>query len=70
MRVPSGQKGAGAGGAARQPGNAAGAGAPDDERAALDARLDRLVKLGELKDKGVLTEEEFAEEKARIMGGG
>ncbi|HEX6229608.1 MAG TPA: SHOCT domain-containing protein [Solirubrobacterales bacterium] len=35
-----------------------------------DARLARLERLGELKDKGILTEEEFAAEKARVLGGG
>ena len=30
--------------------------------------LDQLKKLGELKDSGVLTEEEFATQKARILG--
>ena len=34
-----------------------------------DARLQRLEKLGELRDKGILTEEEFAAEKARLLGG-
>ncbi|MGN6557444.1 MAG: SHOCT domain-containing protein [Solirubrobacterales bacterium] len=34
-----------------------------------DARLLRLEKLGELRDKGLLTEEEFAAEKARLLGG-
>lgn len=33
-----------------------------------DARLGRLEKLGELKDKGVLTEDEFAAEKRRLLG--
>lgn len=33
-----------------------------------DARLQRLEKLGELRDKGILTEEEFAAEKARLLG--
>jgi hypothetical protein len=37
--------------------------------AAEDARLQRLEKLGELRDKGILTEEEFAAEKARLLGG-
>jgi hypothetical protein len=37
---------------------------------AEDARLQRLEKLGELRDKGILTEEEFAAEKARLLGGG
>lgn len=34
-----------------------------------DARLQRLEKLGELRDKGILTEEEFAAEKARLLDG-
>jgi putative oligomerization/nucleic acid binding protein len=34
-----------------------------------DARLQRLEKLGELHEKGILTEEEFAAEKARLLGG-
>jgi hypothetical protein len=34
-----------------------------------DARLQRLEKLGELHDKGILTDEEFAAEKARLLGG-
>jgi hypothetical protein len=36
---------------------------------AEDARLQRLEKLGELREKGLLTEEEFAAEKARLLGG-
>ncbi|MGN6664853.1 MAG: SHOCT domain-containing protein [Solirubrobacterales bacterium] len=36
---------------------------------AEDARLQRLERLGELRDKGLLTEEEFAAEKARLLGG-
>ncbi len=36
---------------------------------AQDDMLDQLKKLGELKDSGVLTEEEFATQKARILGG-
>ena len=31
-------------------------------------RLDQLQKLGELKAQGVLTEEEFAAQKAKILG--
>jgi hypothetical protein len=34
---------------------------------AEDARLQRLEKLGELREKGILTEEEFAAEKARLL---
>jgi hypothetical protein len=33
-----------------------------------DARLRRLEKLGELREKGILTEEEFVAEKARLLG--
>jgi len=32
-------------------------------------RLEQLAQLGELKAQGVLTEDEFAQEKARILGG-
>jgi hypothetical protein len=35
-----------------------------------DARLERLEKLGELREKGILTEEEFAVEKSRLLDGG
>ena len=38
---------------------------PNDE----DARLARLERLAELHEKGVLTDEEFAAEKARVLGG-
>jgi hypothetical protein len=34
-----------------------------------DARLERLERLGSLRDKGILTDEEFAAEKARLLGG-
>lgn len=37
----------------------------DDE----DARLARLERLASLREKGILTEEEFAAEKARVLGG-
>ncbi|HEY2715663.1 MAG TPA: SHOCT domain-containing protein [Solirubrobacterales bacterium] len=33
-----------------------------------DARLARLERLGDLRDKGILTDDEFAAEKARILG--
>jgi len=36
----------------------------DDE----DTRLARLERLGELREKGILTDEEFAAEKARVLG--
>ncbi len=61
LRLPEMRKGGGekAGGAP-----AAGADTADDQ----DARLDRLAKLADLKEKGVLSEEEFQAEKARAMG--
>ena len=34
-----------------------------------DARLERLERLASLRDKGVLTDEEFAAEKSRLLGG-
>jgi Short C-terminal domain len=34
-----------------------------------DTRLERLERLGTLREKGVLTEEEFAAEKTRLLGG-
>jgi len=50
---------------------------PDDETAEAptatlptnneDARLERLERLGTLREKGILTEEEFAAEKARLL---
>jgi hypothetical protein len=60
LRLPEKRKGA-AGGA---DGGGGGAGGADDQ----DTRLDRLEKLADLKEKGVLTEEEFAAEKRRAMG--
>ena len=39
------------------------------QRAAPDDTLDQLQKLGDLRSQGVLTEEEFAAQKARILGG-
>lgn len=38
------------------------------ERDPEDARLDRLAKLGELHDKGILTRAEFKAEKQRLLG--
>ncbi|MEV0534470.1 SHOCT domain-containing protein [Kitasatospora sp. NPDC050463] len=43
---------------------AAPAAAPDD----MAAKLDQLKQLGELKNQGLLTEAEFAEQKARLLG--
>ena len=39
----------------------------DDDRHPDDAKLDRLERLGELKEKGVLTAAEFRAEKKRIL---
>jgi membrane protease subunit (stomatin/prohibitin family) len=38
--------------------------APDD----MTDRINQLKQLGELKDQGVLTEAEFAQQKARLLG--
>jgi hypothetical protein len=40
---------------------------PPPPAAPTESRIDKLTKLGELKEQGVLTEEEFAAEKARIL---
>ncbi len=42
---------------------------PAPEAAAGESTLDQLKKLGELRDSGVLTDEEFASEKAKILAG-
>ena len=44
-------------------------GLTDDDKHPDDAKLERLEKLGELKEKGVLTATEFREEKKRILSG-
>jgi hypothetical protein len=40
---------------------------PAAPAAPAESRIDKLTKLGELKAQGVLTDEEFAQEKARIL---
>ncbi|MFD9079754.1 SHOCT domain-containing protein [Streptomyces erythrochromogenes] len=35
----------------------------------MSSKLDQLQKLGELKSQGLLTEEEFAQQKARLLAG-
>jgi hypothetical protein len=40
-----------------------------DDREPEDAKLDRLERLGELKEKGVLTATEFREEKKKVLSG-
>jgi hypothetical protein len=47
--------------------------APQEEYAAppaapAESRMEQLKELGNLREQGVLTEEEFAAEKARILG--
>ena len=42
--------------------------APPPAAAGGDDTLEQLKQLGELRDKGVLTEEEFAAQKAKLLG--
>ena len=42
-------------------------GLTDDEKHPEDAKLDRLERLGELKEKGILTPAEFREEKRKLL---
>jgi hypothetical protein len=51
----------------RKPGGGEGAEAPAD---AESGRLQQLERLAELREKGILTDEEFAAEKARVLGTG
>jgi hypothetical protein len=44
-------------------------GLTDEERHPDDAKLDRLERLGELNQKGVLTDKEFREEKQKVLSG-
>ena len=44
-------------------------GLTDGDRHPEDAKLDRLERLGELKEKGLLTATEFREEKKKILSG-
>jgi hypothetical protein len=44
-------------------------GLTDDDRHPDDAKLDRLERLGELKEKGVLTATEFRQEKKKVLSG-
>jgi len=41
---------------------------PQEQAPAAPSTLDQLKQLGELKDQGVLTEEEFAAQKAKLLG--
>ena len=42
-------------------------GLTDDDKHPHDAKIDRLERLGQLKEKGVLSEDEFGEEKRKIL---
>jgi Short C-terminal domain len=53
----------------RRPGGEGGAEAPTEALGEEDARLARLERIATMRDKGVLTEEEFAAEKSRLLGG-
>jgi hypothetical protein len=48
----------------------AGGGSPETPADDEESRLRRLERFAELHEKGVLTDEEFAAEKARVLGGG
>ena len=58
-----------AGQEAQEQQQAAAAAPPPAPAAPQEDKLDKLKQLGELKASGVLTEEEFAAEKAKIMAG-
>lgn len=67
-RGRSRNEGAGPGAGARSEGAAApGAEAPTQVMNEEDARLTRLERLGTLHEKGILSDEEFAAEKARLL---
>jgi hypothetical protein len=51
---------------ARKPSGPSATQAGDD----ADARLSQLERLGSMHEKGILSDEEFAAEKARVLGGG
>ena len=42
--------------------------APAPEAPAAESTIDQLRELGELKSQGILTEEEFAAQKAKLLG--
>ncbi|MFE2252653.1 SHOCT domain-containing protein [Streptomyces lavendulae] len=35
----------------------------------MSSRIDQLKELGALKEQGLLTEEEFAQQKSKLLGG-
>lgn len=68
LRLPERRRpGGGEGGREAAPAEAPTATLPVSDE---EARIARLERLGALREKGVLTEEEFAAEKARLLGGG
>jgi Short C-terminal domain len=72
VRMPSREGGDGGAGDERPaagPGDGAGARPSDDAADPEEVRLRRLERLGDLRAKGILTEEEFTAEKARVLGG-
>ncbi len=42
---------------------------PDPDQSGMDAKLDQLKQLGDLKSQGLLTEAEFQAQKSRILAG-
>lgn len=42
----------------------------DDARAKAESDMDRLIRLGELHERGLLSDEEFAEAKGKLLGSG
>jgi hypothetical protein len=42
--------------------------APPPQAPAADSTIDQLKQLGELRSQGILTEEEFAAQKAKLLG--
>ncbi len=62
----AGQQSATAAPAQAPPAQAAPAQAPS--AGITNADMDRLAELGKLHDQGILTDEEFAQQKARILG--
>ncbi|HKB51311.1 MAG TPA: SHOCT domain-containing protein [Solirubrobacterales bacterium] len=63
LRLPEMRKPSGGGGEASSA-------APESPANDEESRLRHLERLAELHEKGVLTDEEFAAEKARVLGGG
>lgn len=54
--------------AAQQQAAAPQGGQPGAEPMDMDAKIEQLKKLGELYDNGYLTDEEFAAQKAKLLG--